>query len=68
MVTGGVLFEVRTEFLHNIYTSFGFEGLNGADFISNISQQAYNVRYFISNETQGELMVIQTTFALCLQC
>jgi hypothetical protein len=68
MVKCGVLLEVRTEFLHNIYTNFGFEGLNGADFISNISQQAYNVRYIISNEIQGELMVIQSTFALCLQC
>jgi hypothetical protein len=29
MVKYGVLFEVRTEFLNNIYTSFGFKGLNG---------------------------------------
>jgi hypothetical protein len=28
MVKCGVLFEVRTEFLNNIYTSFGFKGLN----------------------------------------
>jgi hypothetical protein len=27
MVKCGVLFEVRTEFLNNIYTSFGFKGL-----------------------------------------
>jgi hypothetical protein len=27
MVKYGVLFEVRTEFLNNIYTSFGFRGL-----------------------------------------
>jgi hypothetical protein len=27
MVKYGVLFEVRTEFLNNIYTSFGFKGL-----------------------------------------
>jgi hypothetical protein len=27
MVTCGVLFEVRTEFLNNIYTSHGFKGL-----------------------------------------
>jgi hypothetical protein len=26
MVKCGVLFEVRTEFLNNIYTSFGFKG------------------------------------------
>jgi hypothetical protein len=28
MVKYGVLFEVRTEFLNNIYTSFGFKWLN----------------------------------------
>jgi hypothetical protein len=28
MVKCGVLYEVRTEFLNNIYTSFGFKGLN----------------------------------------
>jgi hypothetical protein len=28
MVKCGVLFEVRTEYLNNIETSFGFEGLN----------------------------------------
>jgi hypothetical protein len=28
MVKCGVLFEVRTEFLNNIWTSFGFKGLN----------------------------------------
>jgi hypothetical protein len=28
MVKCGVLFEVRTEFLNNIYTSFVFKGLN----------------------------------------
>jgi hypothetical protein len=28
MVKCGVLFEVRTEFLNIIYTSFGFKGLN----------------------------------------
>jgi hypothetical protein len=28
MVKFGVLFEVRTEFLYNIKTSFGFKGLN----------------------------------------
>jgi hypothetical protein len=28
MVKCGVLFEVRTEFLNVIYTSFGFKGLN----------------------------------------
>jgi hypothetical protein len=28
MVTCCVLFEVRTEFLNIIYTSFGFKGLN----------------------------------------
>jgi hypothetical protein len=28
MVKCGVLFEVRTEFLYNIYTSFVFKGLN----------------------------------------
>jgi hypothetical protein len=28
MVKCGVLFEVRTEFLNNIYTSFGFKGLS----------------------------------------
>jgi hypothetical protein len=28
MVKCGVLFEVRTGFLNNIYTSFGFKGLN----------------------------------------
>jgi hypothetical protein len=28
MVKCGVLFEVRTEFLNNIYTSFSFKGLN----------------------------------------
>jgi hypothetical protein len=28
MVKCGVLFEVRIEFLNNIYTSFGFKGLN----------------------------------------
>jgi hypothetical protein len=28
MVKCGVLFVVRTEFLNNIYTSFGFKGLN----------------------------------------
>jgi hypothetical protein len=28
MVKCGVLFEVRTEFLNNIYTCFGFKGLN----------------------------------------
>jgi hypothetical protein len=28
MVKCGVLFEVRTEFLNNIQTSFGFKGLN----------------------------------------
>jgi hypothetical protein len=29
MVTGCVLFEVRTEFLNIIFTSFGFKGLTG---------------------------------------
>jgi hypothetical protein len=29
MVKCGVLFEVRTEFLNNIYTSFGFQALKG---------------------------------------
>jgi hypothetical protein len=28
MVKCGVFFEVRSEFLNNIYTSFGFKGLN----------------------------------------
>jgi hypothetical protein len=28
MVKYGVLFEVRTEFLNNVYTSFGFKGLS----------------------------------------
>jgi hypothetical protein len=28
MVKCGVLFKVRTEFLNNIYTNFGFKGLN----------------------------------------
>jgi hypothetical protein len=28
MVKYGVFFEVRTGFLNNIYTSFGFKGLN----------------------------------------
>jgi hypothetical protein len=31
MVKCGVLFEVRTEFLNIIYTSFGFKGLNVGD-------------------------------------
>jgi hypothetical protein len=31
MVKCGVLFEVRTEFLNNIYTSFGFKGLNSVN-------------------------------------
>jgi hypothetical protein len=33
MVKCGVLFEVRTEFLNIIYTSFGFKGLNGDYFL-----------------------------------
>jgi hypothetical protein len=28
MAKCGVLFEVRTEFLNSIYTTFGFKGLN----------------------------------------
>jgi hypothetical protein len=32
MVKYGVLFEVRTEFLNNIYTSVGFKGLNESRF------------------------------------
>jgi hypothetical protein len=31
MVKYGVLFEVRTEFLNNIWTSFGFKGLSYSD-------------------------------------
>jgi hypothetical protein len=32
MVKYGVLFEVRTEFLNIIYTSFGYRGLINDDF------------------------------------
>jgi hypothetical protein len=34
MVKFGVLFEVRTEFLNNIYTSFVFKALNSTSYIS----------------------------------
>jgi hypothetical protein len=37
MVMCGVLFEVRTEFLNIIYTSFGFKGLMSDSLIVSIS-------------------------------
>jgi hypothetical protein len=39
MVKCGVLFEVRTEFLNIIYTSFGFRGLIWSASLSTVEQQ-----------------------------
>jgi hypothetical protein len=44
MVTCGVLFEVRTEFLNIIYTSFGFKGLMSDSFILIVSISGSRIR------------------------
>jgi hypothetical protein len=41
MVKCGVLFEVRTEFLNTIYTSFGFKGLKYLQYLRNVLMQSY---------------------------
>jgi hypothetical protein len=48
MVKCGVLFEVRTGFLNNIWTSFGFKGLK--------SELKYTTRKATSSRTLGSII------------
>jgi hypothetical protein len=60
MVKCGVLFEVRTEFLNNIYTSFGFKGLN----LNSINQLIFvMVKCGVLFEVRTEFLnIIQASF------
>jgi hypothetical protein len=57
IVKCGVLFEVRTEFLNIIYTSFGFKGLNRAF----ISLNSVNQLIFVMVKC-GVLFEVRTGF------
>jgi hypothetical protein len=55
MVKYGVLFEVRTGFLNNISTSFGFKGLN----LNNVNQLIFvMVKYGVLFEVRTEFLNI----------
>jgi hypothetical protein len=55
MVRCGVLFEVRTEFLIIIYTSFGFKGLN----LNSINQLIFiMVKCGVLFEVRTEFLII----------
>jgi hypothetical protein len=56
MVKGGVLFEVRTEFL-NISTNFGFKGLNGVNQLISVM-----VKGGVLFEVRTEFLSIYTSF------
>jgi hypothetical protein len=48
MVKCGVLFEVRTEFLNNIQTSFSFKGLNrGVISLNSVNQLIFVMLWFV---------------------
>jgi hypothetical protein len=54
MVKCGVLSEVRTEFLNNIYTSFGFKGLN----LNSVNQLIFvMVKCGVLFEVRTELLI-----------
>jgi hypothetical protein len=53
MVKYGVLFDVRTKFLNNIYTSFGFKGLN----LNSVNQLVFvMVKYGVLFEVRTEFL------------
>jgi hypothetical protein len=52
MVTGGVLFEIRTEFLNNIYTSFVFKGLN----LNSVNQLIFVIKCGVLFEVRTEFL------------
>jgi hypothetical protein len=60
MVKYGVLFEVRTEFLNIIYTSFGFKGLNrGFISLNSLNQLIFvMVKYGVLFEVRTEFLNI----------
>jgi hypothetical protein len=61
MAKCGVLFEVRTEFLNNIWTSFGFRGL-----ISNTDKNILWSVVFLSKHKQYIMSVKVRFMTLCL--
>jgi hypothetical protein len=55
MVKYGVLFEVRTGFLNNFYTSFGLKGLN----LNSVNQLVFvMVKYGVLFEVRSEFLNI----------
>jgi hypothetical protein len=52
MVKYGVFFEVRTEFLNNIWTSFVFKGLN----LNSVNQLIVMVKYGVLFEVRTEFL------------